>query len=94
MDESITYNELQSNLEASLDKVAKGHTPLLVKREKGKDIVIMSEEDYASMEETMHLLRSPKNAEQLKEALVYLLLLCYPLCCLNQDLLCRNILQH
>ena len=43
--------------------------PLFVTRSKGEDVVMMSKSDYESMNETLHLLGSPKNAERLAQGI-------------------------
>jgi antitoxin YefM len=44
--------------------------PLIITRDRGKPMaVLMSLEDFASYEETRHLLRSAENAERLFEAI-------------------------
>jgi len=48
-----------------MDKVCEDHSPLLVTRQRGKSVVIISKEDYDILDETAYLLRSPKNAEHL-----------------------------
>jgi antitoxin YefM len=53
-----------------LDSVVNDHTPVIITRDRGKPAaVLMSLEDYAAFEETQHLLRSPRNAERLLEAI-------------------------
>jgi len=47
----------------------KKHAPLFVKRSRGEDVVVMSMDDYEGMQETIHLLSSPKNAERIAAAL-------------------------
>jgi antitoxin YefM len=52
-----------------LDSVTEDHTPVIITRDRGKPAaVLMSLEDYASYEETRHLLQSPRNAARLIEA--------------------------
>ena len=43
--------------------------PLFVTRTKGDDVVVLTKTDYESMQETIHLLSSPKNAERIAKAL-------------------------
>jgi antitoxin YefM len=63
---TTSYSEFRRNLAASLDSVIDDHTPLIITRDRGKPAaVLMSLEDYASLEETRYLLRSPANAERL-----------------------------
>lgn len=67
---STSYSDLRKNLAARLDEVAADRTPLLITRERGKPAaVLMSLEDFASYEETQHLLKSPRNAERLLKAI-------------------------
>ncbi|MDA0747282.1 MAG: type II toxin-antitoxin system prevent-host-death family antitoxin [bacterium] len=69
MNDSISYSQLRQTLKDCLDKVCSEHHPLLVKRKNGEDVVILSKEDYTSLEETIYLLRSPKNVRRLQESL-------------------------
>ncbi|QQV75575.1 Antitoxin YefM [Rickettsia tillamookensis] len=52
-----------------MEKVCADHTAVVVTRQKQKPVVIMSLENHNSMEETLYLLKSPKNAERLKRAI-------------------------
>lgn len=67
---TMSDDELQQNFEALLDSVTDDHLPLIVTRSKGRPAaILMSLEDYAAIEETHHLLRSPRNAERLITAI-------------------------
>jgi antitoxin YefM len=66
---STSYSDLRKNLAVRLDEVARDHAPLLITRERGKPAaVLISLEDFASYEETQHLLKSPHNAMRLLKA--------------------------
>jgi antitoxin YefM len=67
--DSITYTSLRQNLASALDQVNNNHRPILIKRQNGKDAVLISFEDFKSYEETAYLLSSPENAKQLAKAL-------------------------
>ena len=67
--EITTYSNFRQNLKAFLDKVLKMHEPLYIKRCKGEDIVILSKQDYESLQETFYLLKNPKNAESILKGL-------------------------
>jgi antitoxin YefM len=69
LNDAISYSELRENLKTYLDRVNDDHVPLLVKRKNGRNVIIMDADDYASMDETDYLLRSPANAKRLMEAL-------------------------
>ena len=48
-----------------MDLVMKTRSPLFVARSKGEDVVVIAKSDYESMQETLYLLSSKKNAERL-----------------------------
>ena len=61
-----SYSDLRKNLAAAIDRVNADHEPVIITRDRGKpSAVLLSLEDFASYEETLHLLRSPANAERL-----------------------------
>jgi antitoxin YefM len=68
MSDSISYSELREHLKEHLDRVCDDNGPLFVTRKRGEEVVILSREDYASLEETAYLLRSPANARRLAAA--------------------------
>ena len=69
MNTTVTYSDARDNLKGIFDKVCNECQPILVERRMGDNVVIISEEDYRSLEETAYLLKSPKNAKRLFEAL-------------------------
>ena len=64
-----TYSDLRANLAESMDMVCENHEPLFITRQKADPVVLMSLSDYNSMEETMYLMRSPKNAARIDSAI-------------------------
>ena len=66
---SLSYSDLRKKMKETFDKVTTEHTPIYVNRRNGEDVVILSKDDYESLEETAYLLRSPANAKRLIEAL-------------------------
>ncbi len=69
--DSITYTAARANLAATMDRVCEDHEPVIVTRNE-QSVVMMSLEDYNSLEETAYLLRSPKNAMRLLEGIAAL----------------------
>ena len=61
----VSYSELRQRLKKHLDAVCRSRAPLVVTRQKGGSVVLLSLDEYESMEETLHLLRSPPNAARL-----------------------------
>ena len=62
---NVTYTELRTNLREYMDKVCDSHDALLVTRQNARSVVMLSEDEYEGMMETLHLLRSPANAVDL-----------------------------
>jgi antitoxin YefM len=69
---AITYTAARQNLAKTMEEVCNDHAPVIVTRKKSNSVVIMSLEDYAALEETAYLLRSPKNTRRLIESIVQL----------------------
>ena len=69
---AITYTAARQNLARTMQEVCEDHAPVIVTRKKNNSVVIMALEDYAALEETAYLLRSPKNARRLIESIVQL----------------------
>lgn len=67
--ETLTISDTRANLKAVLDRVVADKAPIAIARSKGEGVVLISESEWASIEETLHLLSSPKNAERLLDAI-------------------------
>ena len=67
--EVTTYTDFRQNMKAYFEKVFDMRVPLFIARPKGHDMVLISKSEYTSMQETFHLLKSPKNAERLLAAM-------------------------
>jgi antitoxin YefM len=66
---AISYTAARENLAATMDKVCKDHDPVIITRNRDQAVVMMSLEDYSSLEETAYLTRSPANAKRLREGI-------------------------
>ena len=62
---SITYTAAREKLAATMDQVCEDRAPVVITRNRDQAVVMMSLEDYHSLEETAYLLRSPANARRL-----------------------------
>lgn len=67
--DTVTYSEFRKKLAPLLDKVNENSTPLLVTRQNGSPVVVMTLEDFKSYEATFYLLSSKKNANRLNKAI-------------------------
>jgi antitoxin YefM len=62
----VSYSELRQNLARYMDEVVDSRAPLVVTRRGGKgNVVMVAEAEWEGWMETIHLLRSPRNAERL-----------------------------
>ena len=67
--DAVTYTQARQNFTGTMKKVCDDHAPLIITRKSEPPVVMMSLEDYNSMEETMYLMRSPENANRLSKAI-------------------------
>lgn len=70
--QAISYSEARENLKSVIDRVVADHTPIAITRQRGEGAVLISESDWASIEETLYLLRSPANARALLNSIAEL----------------------
>lgn len=61
----VSYSKLRNNLASYMDEVCDSRAPLVVTRQNARSVVLISEEDYEGLMETVHLLKSPANAARL-----------------------------
>jgi antitoxin YefM len=66
---AISYSEARENLKSVIDQTIADRAPIAITRQRGEGAVLVSESDWASIEETLYLLRSPKNAARLLGAI-------------------------
>ena len=67
--DSISYTRARANLTKTMDHVCESHEPVVITRSGQAAVVMLSLEDFNSLEETAYLLRSPKNAKRLVDAI-------------------------
>ena len=67
--DAITYTHARNNLTATMDKAIADHEPVIITRQSGEAVVMMSLQDFRSWEETAYLLNSPANARKLMRSL-------------------------
>jgi len=66
---AISYTAARENLASTMDRVCADHTPVIITRNHDQSVVMLSLEDFESLEETAYLMRSPANAKRLLEAI-------------------------
>ncbi len=70
--DAMSYTSARKNLAQTMERVCEDHAPVVITRKGEGAVVMMSLEDYQSLEETAYLLRSPKNAQRLLDAIAAL----------------------
>lgn len=61
----VNYTEFCNNLAESLNVATNDKEIVVVSRSKGKNVVVMSLEEYTAIQETLHLISSKANQKRL-----------------------------
>jgi len=64
----VGYSAARQGLAKLMDSVVDDRRPVIVTRAKAASVVMIALEEYEAMAETLHLLRSPRNARRLQKA--------------------------
>ena len=67
--ETISYSDARAQLAATMDRVIADHAPVIITRHGSQACVLISLDDWESMEETDYLRSSPANAQRLTESI-------------------------
>lgn len=69
METQTTYTQARANLAKLCDQVTENRDIVVIRRRRGGDVALVAADELSSILETLHLLRSPKNADRLLSAL-------------------------
>jgi antitoxin YefM len=64
-----SYTDARGRLASLLDEVTENQEVVIIQRRGAEDVALIAASELRSLEETAHLLRSPRNAERLLRAL-------------------------
>jgi antitoxin YefM len=64
-----SYAQTTPNLNVLLDRVVNDREIIYIKSQSGENVALIAADELQSLLETMHLLRSPRNAERLLNAI-------------------------
>jgi antitoxin YefM len=64
-----TYSQARKRLKGLMDRAVDDREVIVMRRRSGADVAIIAADELESLLETVHLLRSQKNAERLLAAL-------------------------
>ena len=68
----LRYEETGAERSGVMDRVVDDRAPVVISRQGAEPVVLVSLADWRSMQETMHLLSSPRNAARLMEGIAQL----------------------
>ena len=68
----FTYTDARNNLKSVLDKVVDDADVAFITRKEGGHAVVMGQDHYNSLMETLYLLSSPNNTNHLNESIAQL----------------------
>ncbi|CDO38770.1 type II toxin-antitoxin system Phd/YefM family antitoxin [Novosphingobium sp. KN65.2] len=68
----VTYTDARANLKGVMDNVTANRTPVILTRQRGESVVMVSLSDWNAIEETMHLLSTPTNTGRLRASIAQL----------------------
>ena len=68
MERVTNYTEARQNLKSFMDEAVDDRVTVVITRTKGDPVILMAKSEYDALMETFHLLRSPRNAERLRES--------------------------
>ncbi len=64
-----TYSQARANLAELMTTASENKEVILINRRNAEDVALISSSELSSLIETVHLLRSPKNAQRLLTSL-------------------------
>ena len=64
-----TYTAARATLASLCDEVASTREPVIIRRRDAADVALIAADELESIQETAHLLRSPKNVQRLLAAI-------------------------
>jgi len=67
--EVLNYTEFRNNLTENLNKVTQDSEVIVVSRGKGKNVVVMSLDEYNAFKETIYLTSTKMNRKRLDDAI-------------------------
>ena len=65
---TITASEARANLYRLIDEAAESHKPIVISGKRA-NAVLVSEEDWSAIQETLHLLTIPGMRESIKDSM-------------------------
>ena len=64
--QTVPYTEARDGLADLIDAANRDREPITITRNGSGSVVVLASEEYAAIEETLHLLSTPANAERIR----------------------------
>jgi antitoxin YefM len=68
----ISFSDARAQLKAVMDRAINDRAEVVVTRRKGEAVVVVSLESWNAINETLHLISSPRNVSRLRSAIAKL----------------------
>jgi len=68
----MTYSDARAQLKNLMDRAIHDKQEIIVTRKKGESVVVVSLDTWNAVNETLHLLSTPKNASRLRGSIAQL----------------------
>ena len=65
----FNYSEARRGLKALMDAAISDRVAITITRSRSEPVVMIAKSEYDALVEMLHLVRSPRNAERLREAI-------------------------
>ena len=65
----LNYTQARQNLKSLMDTVIEDRIAITITRTTSEPVIMMAKTEYDALMETLHLIRSPRNAARLREAI-------------------------
>ena len=65
----FSYSEVRRGLKALMDAAISSRAAITITRSKSEPVIMIAKSEYDALMETLHLVRSPRNAERLRDAI-------------------------
>jgi antitoxin YefM len=67
--QTVSYTEARDGLADLIDAANRDREPITITRNGSGSVVLLAAEEYAAIEETLHLLSTPANADRIRQGL-------------------------
>lgn len=67
--QTVSYTDARNQLARLMDTTVRDREPITITRNGEGKVVMISADEFAAMEETLHLLSTPANAERIRQGL-------------------------